>query len=137
MITTQVTRPKVLHIILWIVQAIMAGMFMMGGFMKTFMPIADLSVIMPWAKDMEALTRFIGISELLGGLGLILPAALRIAPRLTVWAAYGLALIMVLAMLFHFSRGEMSDIPKNIVLGLLTIFIGWGRSTKAPILQRS
>jgi len=137
MITTQVARPKVLHIILWIVQVIMAGMFMMGGFMKTFMPIADLSVIMPWAKDMEALTRFIGISELLGGLGLILPAALRIAPRLTVWAAYGLALIMVLAILFHLSRGEMADIPKNIVLGLLAVFIGWGRSTKAPIHQRS
>ena len=135
-ISTSDARPKVLHITLWIAQVILAGMFIMGGFMKTFTPIAELSVTMPWAKDIPALTRFIGISELLGGLGLVLPAALRIAPRLTVLAAYGLALIMVLALLFHISRGEASGISTNIVLGLLSVFIAWGRSTRAPIYPR-
>ena len=136
-ISTTHARPKVLHILLWIAQVIVAGMFMMGGFMKTFMPITELSAIMPWAKDIPLLTRFIGISELLGALGLILPAALRIAPRLTVWAAYGLTLIMVLALLFHINRGELSALPTNIVLGLVSSFIAWGRSTKAIIHQRA
>ncbi|HKZ38009.1 MAG TPA: DoxX family protein [Chryseolinea sp.] len=135
--TTQAARPRALHITLWIAQAIVASMFLMAGFMKTFTPIEDLSVIMPWAKDSQVLIRFIGISELLGGLGLIFPAALRIAPRLTVLAAWGLALIMVLALLFHFNRGEMSALPTNIVLGLLSVFIAWGRSTKVPIHQRA
>lgn len=136
-ISTTQARPKVLHVLLWIVQIIVAGMFIMGGFMKTFTPMDDLSVTMPWAKDTGLLlTRFIGVSELLGGLGLILPAALRIAPRLTVWAAYGLALIMVLALLFHIDRGEISALPTNIVLGLLSFFVAWGRTMKAPIHPR-
>jgi uncharacterized membrane protein YphA (DoxX/SURF4 family) len=135
-ISTPEARSKVLHITLWIAQAILAGMFILGGFMKTFTPIPELSVTMPWATDIPALTRFTGISELLAGLGLILPAALRIAPRLTVLSAYGLVLIMVLALLFHISRGEVSDISKNIVLGLLSFFIAWGRSTGAPIQPR-
>jgi putative oxidoreductase len=133
--TTQGTRPRVLHITLWIAQATVAGMFVMGGFLKTFTPIEELSLIMPWAKDSQALTRFIGVTELLGALGLILPAALKILPRLTVWAGYGLALIMVLAIPFHIVRGEISSTPTNIVLGLLSIFIAWGRSTKAPIKE--
>ena len=135
-ITTQTSRPRALHITLWIAQALVASMFMMAGFMKTFTPIEDLSVIMPWAKDSRILIRLIGISELLGALGVILPAVLRIAPRLTVLAAWGLALIMVLALLFHFNRGEMSALPTNIVLGLLSVFIAWGRSAKIPIPQR-
>jgi putative oxidoreductase len=133
---SSVARPKALHIALWIAQVILGGMFMMGGFMKAFTPIDELSVQMPWAKDIPLLTPFIGISELLGGLGLILPAALRIAPRLTVLSAYGLAVIMVLALLFHISRGEVSGIPTNIVLGLLSVFIAWGRSTRSPIYPR-
>jgi len=131
--TTHNTRSNVLHISLWIAQVIVAGMFMMVGAMKTFTPIAELSLTIPWAKDSEALIRFIGITEVLGALGLILPAALKISPRLTVWAAYGLTLTMVLASLFHIVRGEISAVPTPLVLGLLSAFIGWGRSTKAPI----
>jgi uncharacterized membrane protein YphA (DoxX/SURF4 family) len=130
-------RPKVLHVTLWILQAILAGMFVMGGFMKTFTPIEELSITMPWAKDIPPLlTRFIGISQILAALGLILPSALKIAPRLTVWAASGLALIMLLALLFHINRGEMSALPTNIALGLLAVFIAWGRSSKVPIYQK-
>jgi uncharacterized membrane protein len=81
----------------------------------------------------EAMVRFIGISEILGGLGLLLPSALRIMPRLTPVAAGGLALVMVLATAFHVSRGEASVIPMNLVLMALAFFIVWGRSKKAPI----
>jgi hypothetical protein len=111
-------------------------MFMMAGSMKTFTPIAELAIMIPWAKDSEVLIRFIGIMEVLGALGLILPAALRIAPRLTVRAAYGLTIIMILAFLFHLIKGEVAALPTTFILGLLSGFIAWGRSVKAPIHQR-
>lgn len=108
----------------------------MVGYMKTFTPIAELTKIMPLAGDMPVLLRFIGISELAAGLGLLLPAALRIEPRLTVLAAAGVALIMVLATIFHLSRGEYSAIGTTGVLGLLAGIVVWGRTRKAPILAR-
>jgi uncharacterized membrane protein YphA (DoxX/SURF4 family) len=83
------------------------------------------------------LTRFIGVTEILGGLGIVAPAALRIAPELTVWAAYGLAAIMILAVIFHISRNEFQALPMNFFLGSLAVFVAWGRSVKAPILSRS
>jgi putative oxidoreductase len=131
--TAQKTRSTVLHITVWIAQVIVAGMFLMAGVLKTFTPIAELSVIIPWAQDSRVLIRFIGTTEILGALGLILPAALKTAPRLTVWAAYGLTLTMLLGTLFHIVRGEIHAIPTTIVLGLLSAFIAWGRSAKVPI----
>ncbi len=80
-----------------------------------------------------ALVRFIGVSELLGGFALILPAALRIKPELTGWAAIGLAAVMLFATIFHISRGEFSAIGMNIILGIIAVFIAWGRFKKAPI----
>ena len=135
--TTQHQSSKVLHIALWIAQVMLGGMFLMAGFMKAFTPIEELSATLPFAKDMMGLTRFIGVSEILGGLGIILPAALRIAPKLTFWAAYGLAAIMILAVVFHISRSEFAALPTPLVLGSLAIFVAWGRSVKAPIFNRA
>lgn len=128
---------KALHISLWVAQALLAVMFLMAGFNKLFQSIEELSKMLPWAAEMPAaMVRFIGISEILGGLGLLLPSALRIMPRLTPVAAGGLALVMVLASAFHVSRGEASVIPMNLVLMAVAFFIVWGRSKKAPILAR-
>jgi putative oxidoreductase len=112
-------------------------MFLMAGSMKAFLSIAELSVTLPFAKDMVVLTRFIGVSEILGGIGIIAPAALRITPMLSVWAACGLAAIMILAVIFHISRGEFAALPTSLMLGLLAIFVAWGRSVKAPIAGRA
>ncbi len=132
--TTQHTSSKALHITLWIAQVLLAGMFIMSGFMKVSQPIDQLSQMLPWASQVPAgLVRFIGISEVLGGLGLILPSLLRIKPVLTVWAALGLATVMVFALLFHISRGEFSAIGMNLVIALIALFIAWGRTKKAPI----
>ena len=109
----------------------------MAGFFKTAIPLSELSKIIPVAAEMPVLIRFIGISELAGGLGLLLPAALRIWPRLTGLAAAALALVMVLAVIFHIARGEAPAIGTNIVLGLLAAFVAWGRLYKAPIATRS
>jgi hypothetical protein len=136
MTTTHVKKLKAWHVCLWIAQILLAGMFLMVGFMKTVTPIAELSRMVPMAADMPVLIRFIGISELAGGLGLLLPAALRIWPHLTALAAAALAVVMVLAMIFHIARGESSAIGTNIVLGILAAFIAWGRLQKAPIAGR-
>ncbi|HEU5148532.1 MAG TPA: DoxX family protein [Chryseosolibacter sp.] len=135
--TTQLKRSSLLHITLWIVQVLLAAMFLAVGLMKTATPIEELAQTMPLAGDMPILTRFIGVVEILGGLGLILPAALRIIPKITAWAAAGLALIMIFALIFHLSRGEMSAIGTNMVLGTLAGFVAWGRATKAQILARA
>lgn len=136
MTTKHVKRSKAWHISLWIVQILLAGMFLMVGFMKTATPIGELSKTVPLAAEMPWLIRFIGISELAAGLGLLLPAALRILPRLTVLAAAALSLVMVLALLFHVMRGEYSAIGTNILLGALAGLVAWGRLHKAPIESR-
>ena len=83
-----------------------------------------------------ALPRFIGVMELLGVIGLILPAATRIQPQLTVWAAKGLLAIQALAIPFHAVRGEFEPLPFNLIYVALAVFVIWGRTRKAPILPR-
>ncbi|GAA5219382.1 DoxX family protein [Membranihabitans marinus] len=135
---TDLQSNKVLNIVLWIAQGLLAAMFIMAGSMKTFQPVEVLMESIPWvSSELLLLIRFIGISELLGGLGLLIPSILRIKPFLTVWAALGLALVMVLATGFHIIRGEFSSIGMNLVLLGFALFIAWGRSKKVPILAKS
>jgi putative oxidoreductase len=137
MTTSKENRPRILNIGLWTAQVVLATVFIMAGFMKTTLPIDQLSLSVPWAKDVpEALVRFIGISELLGGIGLLLPGVFRIKPRLTPYAASGLLTIQVCAMVFHISRGEFDVISFNLALALLASFIAWGRFKKVPVLTR-
>jgi hypothetical protein len=112
-------------------------MFIFAGATKALQPMDVLAAQMPWTAVVgTALTRFIGTAEFLGGVGLILPAAFRILPKLTGFAGAGLALVMVLAAGFHASRGEFQVIPVNLVLGSLSAFVAWGRLFKAPISAR-
>ena len=128
---------KALNITLWILQFLLAAMFLMAGFMKISQPIEELSKSLPWAAQVpEGLVRFIGASELLGAIGLILPALLRIKPILTPIAALGIAVVMLFAIFFHGSRGETSVIGMNIILLLIAVFIAWGRFKKAPIAPK-
>ena len=78
------------------------------------------------------MTTFIGISELLGGLGLLLPAITGMLPWLTPLAAAALALVMLLAAGFHASRKEWSGIAFNTVLLVLAVFVAYGRFFVAP-----
>ncbi|MCC6991583.1 MAG: DoxX family protein [Acidobacteria bacterium] len=122
---------------LWVAQVALAGLFGMAGTIKATMPIDQLSQTMPWAAEIPAaLVRFIGVSELAAAIGLIVPAATRIAPVLTPLAGAGLVLVMVLASLFHVVRGEIEALPFNVVLGALAVFVAWGRLRKAPIDAR-
>lgn len=128
---------KAMHIGLWIGQVLLAGMFIMAGVMKATQPVEALVESLPWVTTVPAaLVKFIGVSELLGGLGLLLPSLTRIKPHLTVWAALGLSLVMILAAGFHASRGEFSAIGMNVVLIAIALFVAWGRSKKAPIAAK-
>lgn len=123
-----------MKIVLWILQGLLALMFMGAGFMKLTSPIADLATQLPWANQIpEAFIRFIGASELLGGIGIILPSLLRIKPLLTPLAALGLVAIMVFALVFHISREEYSAVGINAVMATLALVVAWGRYKKIPI----
>lgn len=128
---------KSLNIALWAAQVLLGGMFGMAGATKATRPIVELAQRMPWAAEIpEGLVRFIGVSELAGGIGLLLPALTRIRPGLTPLAAAGLTTIMALASMFHLTRGEWGGIVVNAVLGGVAAFIAWGRYRKAPIPSR-
>ena len=130
-------KSKRMHIGLWILQALLGAMFIMAGATKAMQPVEALAESLPWVTSTSpALVKFIGISELLGGLGLLIPSIFRFKPFLTVWAALGLALVMLLAAIFHATRGEFPAIGINIVIMGLFLFIAWGRSKKAIILPK-
>ena len=131
------TAGRGLHVALWIVQGLLALAFGMAGVMKVSLPIAELAEKLPLAADLPRLVRFIGVSELAGAIGLILPALLRIRPRLTALAGVGLVTVMLLGSIFHATRGEWSPIAINAVLGGLAAFVAWGRFRGAPIAARA
>ena len=128
-----------MNIVLWIVQILLALAFLGAGVSKAFLPIDQLSTQMAWVADVNPLlmVRLPAIAEILGAIGLIVPSIVRIQPKLTVWAAYALALVMALAAVFHLSRGETSLMIPNLVLLALSLFVGYGRSKLAPIAPRS
>lgn len=122
-----------MNIALWIVQVILSAMFLMAGVMKAFQ-YERAKASLPWVKDVpQGLTTFIGVSELLGGLGLILPALTGILPWLTPLAALGLTVIMILATLFHTQRREPQAIVFTVVLLVLAGFVAYGRFVLVPL----
>jgi hypothetical protein len=81
--------------------------------------------------------RFIGLSEVLGAIGLVLPAATRLFPWLTGVAGAALAVVMVLAAGTHATHGEFGNLVPVAVLGGLSTFVAWGRLVRAPIPARA
>ena len=128
---------KTINSLLWVAQVVVAGMFAMAGFTKVSMAIPEVIANVPALEGMSGgLIRFIGISELLGAIGMIVPTLTRIQPKLTAYAGVGLAVIMVLAVIVHATRGEFSMIAMNLVLGALALLVTWGRLYKVPVLPR-
>ena len=127
-----------LHVALWGGQVLLAALFGGAGFTKLTGSMAELPAMIPWTADVpEALVRFIGTSELLGAIGLLLPSIFKIQPKLSALAAAGLTTVMVLASLFHLVRGEYGVIPMNAVLGSIAAFVAWGRAYGRPIPARA
>lgn len=117
-----------MNVFLWIVQVVLAAIFVTAGLMKATQPKDKLASMLPWVQDFSPATvRFIGAMELLGASGLILPAVTGIAPILTPIAATGLAVMMSLAVATHIRRKEPSGIAFTAVLFVLAVIIVWGR----------
>ena len=116
-----------MNVALWIAQVLLAVVFLMAGFMKAFL-FERAKASLPWVQGTaRGLVLFIGLAELLGGLGLVLPPLFGWPAMLTPLAALGLAVIMVLAAGFHIKRGEGNALPINLILLLLAAFIAYGR----------
>ena len=114
---------------LWIVQSLLALLFLFAGGMKLVLPLEQLAgpITLP-----GPLLRFIGVAEVLGGLGLILPGLLRIRPGLTPLAAAGLVIIMLGAIVLTLVAGLVAVALISLVVGLLAAFVAYGRWRLAP-----
>ena len=114
---------------LWIVQVLLAVIFTLTGLTKLTQPRAKMAAgPMRWAADVsDAQFRLIGALEVLGAIGLILPAALGVAPMLTPLAAVGLVLIMVGAILTHVRLDEKNRLAAPVVVLGLALFVAVAR----------
>jgi uncharacterized membrane protein YphA (DoxX/SURF4 family) len=122
-----------MKIVLWVVSVLVAVVFLLIGGLKLVTSAADLSASSPGVP--VALLRIAGVTEVLGALGLILPAATRILPILTPVAATGLALQMIGAVITNVAVGAYTAIPMAVVLMLVSAWIAWlrfGRYTVQP-----
>jgi len=124
---------KVMDVVLWVAQIILAGSLIWAATMKLFQPVDKLAEMWPWTADHASLAKLTGVVDLLAGIGLILPALLRIQPRLTIYAAYGTIALMIAASIFHIARGEASQIGINIFFAMTAAFVAWGRQKKVVI----
>jgi hypothetical protein len=114
---------------LWIVQGLLAALFLFAGGMKLITPVEVLSVMSPFPGEF---IRFIGACEVLGAVGLILPYALRILPGLTALAAAGLVVIMVGATVSTLAIGGGLLALPTLLLGLLAAVVAYGRRPQLP-----
>jgi hypothetical protein len=114
---------------LWIVQVLLALLFLFSGGTKLVLPLDALKgpVALP-----GLFIRFIGVAEVLGALGLILPGLLRIRPGLTPLAAAGLVIIMIGATAVTLAGGAVALALIPLVVGLLAAFVAYGRWRLAP-----
>ena len=119
-----------MNIVLWIIQILLAIVFLMVGIMKVTQPKEKLlEKGMESAEDFAPNTiRLVGVLEVLGAIGVVLPALTGILPWLTPLAAVGLALTMVGATLTHLRRGEYPKIITTVILFALTVFVAYGQS---------
>ena len=121
-----------MNVLLWILQGLLALAFLIHGLIM-LKPPAQTESGMSYVHDLPTgLRRFIGVVEILGGIGLVLPALVNVLPILTPIAATGLVIIMVLAAMYHVPRREYPNIVLNLVLAALALFVAYGRFVLIP-----
>lgn len=118
-----------MNVVLWIAAALLAVAFLMAGLMKLSRSKEQLAASgQGWVEGFgPTAIKGIGVAEILGAIGLILPALTGIAVGLVPLAATGLALLMVGAFITHVRRGERREMGANAVLFALAVFVAWGR----------
>lgn len=116
-----------MNIGLWIVQSLLAALFVFAGIMKFITPIEEMTKQMPMPAWF---LYFIGVAEVLGGLGLVLPWLLRIKPMLTPLAAAGLLIIMIGAVVITLMTPDRAMAVIPAVVGICLAWVAWGRNVK-------
>jgi uncharacterized membrane protein YphA (DoxX/SURF4 family) len=118
-----------MNVALWIIQALLALLFLFAGSAKLIMPVEEMTkqIALP-----GLFLRFIAVCEILGGLGLILPGLLRIRPGLTLLAAAGLVIIMIGATAVTLMTGAVATALFPLAVGLLCAFVAYERWGRAP-----
>ena len=120
-----------MNVVLWIIQFLLAAMFLFHGFMLQNPPAqVTANPMLGYVTALQpAFRRLIGLLEILAGLGLVLPMLFNVLPVLTPLAAVGLVLTMLGAIVMHIRRNEMSNIVFNAVLLILAAVVAYGRLT--------
>lgn len=118
-----------MNVVLWIIAGLLAAAMLGSGLMKLTQPKEKLAAAgMAWTEDFSAGTvKLIAGLEVLGAVGLILPALLDIAPILVPIAATGLAIIMAGAVVVHVRRKEGPNTLPSLILLILAVIVAWGR----------
>jgi uncharacterized membrane protein YphA (DoxX/SURF4 family) len=126
-------RPgRKLIVLLWVLQVLLALLFMFAGVMKFVMPVEEMTkqIALPgW------FLHFIGASEILGAIALILPGILRIRTGLTPLAAAALVVIMIGATAVNLKVGQRGAALTTVIVGLLLVFVAYNRRRMAPHTQ--
>jgi DoxX-like protein len=118
------------HRLLWALQILLAALFLFAGGMKLILPIGELT---RQSSLPGAFIRFIGVVEVLGGIGLVVPGLTRIRPSLTVAAAVGLVIVMAGAVVITLQTGPATAALFPLLVGVLLAFVAWGRLRLAPL----
>lgn len=121
-----------MNIVLWIIQVLLALLFLFAGVTKLVLPIEQMTKQMAMPG---LFLRFLGVVEVLGALGLILPGLFRIKPDLTPLAAAGLVIVMIGATVLSLAMGVSAALIP-LVTGLLLVFVAYGRWRLAPLRSR-
>ena len=119
-----------MNLALWILQTLLALVFLWAGGFKLVAPVEEMTKQMPLPG---LFLRFIALCEVLGAIGLILPGLLRIRPGLTPLAATGLAIIMIGATVVTLVTGDIAMAPIPLAVGILAAFVAYGRWRLAPL----
>jgi len=120
-----------MNIALWIIQALLAVLFLFAGGIKLVMPMEEMMKQMPIALP-GWFVLFTGVVEVLGAIGLILPWLLGVRPDLTPLAAAGLVIVMIGATVYTFAAGEIASALMPLVVGVLCAFVVYGRGRLTP-----
>ena len=120
-----------MNIALWIVQGLLVAIFLFAGSIKLVTPMEEMMKQMPLPLPGWFL-RFIGVCEVLGAIGVILPWLLRIRPGLTPLAAAGLVIIMIGATVYTLAAGDVPPALISLLVGILAAFVAYGRWRLTP-----
>ena len=118
-----------LNVLLWVLQALLAMLFMFSGVMKFIIPVAEMTKQIPFPGWF---LHFIGGAEILGAIGLVLPGILRIRTGLTPLAAAALVVIMIGATALNLKAGQRPAALITVVVGLILVFVAYDRRRMAP-----